>query len=78
MISTEWGFMSSTQAGAPSYLIGNQADYGDPFLKYLADKGAGWVACWYDDKWLPPMFEKGQDQLTEYGKFVLENLRGGD
>jgi len=78
VISTEWGYANSAQTGVPSYLIGNRTDYGEPFLEYLADKGAGWVACWYDDEWLPPMFAEGQDQLTDYGEFVLESLHGND
>lgn len=78
VISTEWGYVDKSRADAPFYLIGNRTNYGEPFLKYLAQKDVGWVACWYDDEWLPPMFENGQTQLTEYGKFVLENLQKRD
>jgi endoglucanase len=74
VISTEWGFMDKSESSASSYLVGKRTGYGEPFLKYLTDRGIGWVACWYDDEWLPPMFEEGQKQLTDYGKFVLENL----
>jgi hypothetical protein len=34
----------------------------------------GWVACWYDDEWLPPMYEKGMKELTRYGGVVLGEL----
>ncbi len=78
VLSTEWGYMDENRADAPSYLIGNRVGYGESFLKYLDDRGIGWVACWYDDEWLPPMFAEGQNRLTQYGEFVLENLQRRD
>lgn len=75
VISTEWGYVNSDLKDAPSYLVGTRESYGEPFLAYLDGKGIGWVACWYDDDWLPPMFEAGQKQPTSYGEFVLEKLR---
>ncbi len=77
VISTEWGFADSSVQGIPSYLVGDLESYGEPFLSYLAERGMGWVACWYDGEWLPPMFEKDQPQLTDYGMFVLEKLAQG-
>jgi hypothetical protein len=49
--------------------------YGEPMLSYLDELGSGWVACWYDDKWLPPMFTPGRESLTEYGQWVLGKLK---
>ena len=34
----------------------------------------GWVACWHDDQWLPPMYVEGMKELTGYGGFVMEEL----
>jgi endoglucanase len=39
------------------------------------DHGIGWVACWFDDEWEPPMFTKGWKAPTNYGTFVLEKLK---
>ena len=75
VISTEWGYVDENRADAPAYLAGSQADYGEPFLNYLADRGIGWVACWYDDEWLPPMFAGNRDTPTRFGTFVLEQLK---
>lgn len=75
VVSTEWGFIDEGLTDASTYLVGTQAKYGEPFLKYLDNKGIGWVACWYDDDWLPPMFKKGQFQPTQYGQFVLDHLK---
>ncbi|MCL4562128.1 MAG: glycoside hydrolase family 5 protein [Chloroflexi bacterium] len=78
VVSTEWGFMDENRTEGPSYLAGTRADYGEPFLNYLDARGIGWVACWYDDEWLPPMFAKNGGQLTQYGQFVLEYLNNKD
>ncbi|MEN6524249.1 MAG: glycoside hydrolase family 5 protein, partial [Anaerolineaceae bacterium] len=56
VLITEWGFMDENRKEGPSYLSGDEESYGKPFLKYLDDRDIGWVACWYDDEWLPPMF----------------------
>lgn len=75
VLVTEWGFMEDNGDPAQSYLVGSQAGYGDPFLGFLRERGIGWAACWYDDEWLPPMFTKGREELTPYGRFVLEQLK---
>ncbi|MEN6523095.1 MAG: hypothetical protein ABFD14_05145, partial [Anaerolineaceae bacterium] len=59
----------------PSYLSGDEESYGKPFLKYLDDRDIGWVACWYDDEWLPPMFTQGWTGYTNYGDFIIRELK---
>jgi hypothetical protein len=74
VIITEWGYMDENRQDGPVYLSGNQVDFGEPFLAYLNDHGIGWIACWYDDEWLPPIFNPGWATTTNYGSFVLEQL----
>jgi hypothetical protein len=74
VLATEWGFMDENRAEGPSYLAGSRSGYGEPFLEYLDAHGIGWIACWYDDDWKPPMYTKGWNAPTEYGNFVLEEL----
>ncbi|MGE5464853.1 MAG: glycoside hydrolase family 5 protein, partial [Syntrophothermus sp.] len=75
VVITEWGFMDDNGDAAQSYLVGDPATYGDPFLSYLRDHQIGWVACWYDDQWLPAMFTDGRQGYTRYGEFVLQQLQ---
>jgi aryl-phospho-beta-D-glucosidase BglC (GH1 family) len=75
VVITEWGFMDDNGDPAQSYLVGDQASYGEPFLRYLGDRSIGWVACWYDDEWLPPIFTQGRQGYTPYGKFILRQLK---
>ena len=74
VVVTEWGWMESDPSGKQTYLVGSQKNYGEPFISYLDQHKIGWVACWYDDEWKPAMFEAGFDQLTPFGKFVLQQL----
>lgn len=74
VLITEWGFMDENRNTSQSYLAGDQKTYGEPFLQYLGARNIGWVACWYDDEWLPPMFTKGWKGYTQYGKFILQKL----
>lgn len=76
VLVTEWGFMDENRAEAPDYLAGTAANYGEPFLAYLEEHGIGWVACWYDDDWKPPMFSEKWKIVTNYGAFVFERLNG--
>jgi hypothetical protein len=66
--------MDDSKDPSQAYLVGDQIGYGDPFLKYLKEKNIGWVACWYDDEWEPPMFSEGRASYTQYGEFVLQQL----
>jgi endoglucanase len=75
VIVTEWGFMDENRNDAPSYLIGTRTSYGEPFLKYLDERGIGWVACWWDDEWKPPMYTRGWKAPTNYGQFITEKLQ---
>jgi aryl-phospho-beta-D-glucosidase BglC (GH1 family) len=72
---TEWGFMEENGNSAQSYLAGDQITYGSPFLSYLSDRNIGWIACWYDDQWSPPMFTEGRKSYTRYGEFVMQQLK---
>ena len=67
--------MDEAEETPNSYLVGDPSTYGEPFLQYLNDHSIGWVACWYDDEWLPPMFTEGRKDFTQYGRFVLQQLR---
>jgi endoglucanase len=72
---TEWGYLDAGTVIGPAYLVGSRQSYGEPLLSYLDELGSGWVACWYDDEWLPPMFTPGRESLTEYGQWVLGKLK---
>ncbi len=71
---TEWGFLDQSTTNQDSYLVGSTAGYGAPLIARLDALGAGWVACWWDDTWVPVMFTHGMKAPTEYGQFVLERL----
>ena len=75
VLITEWGFMEDNGDPSQDYLFGDQSSYGEPFLNYLSDRNIGWIACWYDDQWLPPMFTKGRKGFTKYGEFVMQQLQ---
>ncbi len=75
VIMTEWGFMDRSTDASNAYLVGNADNYGKPLLSYLYQHQIGWIACWYDDEWLPPMFQEGWKDDTEYGKFVRVALQ---
>lgn len=74
VLITEWGYLDGKTVDGPGYLSGSRQSYGEPLLAFLDTLGAGWVACWYDDEWLPPMFNPGRDSLNEYGQWVLGKL----
>lgn len=76
VVMTEWGWMESDPSGKQPYLVGSQRAYGEPLLAYLDQHGIGWVACWYDDDWKPALFEKGIEEPTPLGQFVLQRLAG--
>lgn len=75
VIMTEWGFIDESIDASSTYLVGDADTYGEPLLAYLDEHQVGWVACWYDDQWLPPMFQDGWQGYTDYGEFVLVSLR---
>jgi hypothetical protein len=75
VLITEWGYLDAQTIDGPAYLAGSQERYGEPFLDYLDELDASWVACWYDDEWLPPMFSPGRESLNDYGQWVLEKLK---
>lgn len=75
VLITEWGFLDAQEMQGPDYLAGSVETYGEPLLAYLEEHGIGWVACWYDDEWLPPMFLDGFKSKTSYGRWVLDKLQ---
>ena len=77
VLITEWGFIETSAAAETSYLVGNRANYGEPFLEYLGALEIGWIACWYDDNWLPPMLAKDGQGYTPYGDFIVQQLKAG-
>lgn len=72
LIITEWGYTDSDVNAKQSYLMGSRDSFGEPFADYLADNKIGWVACWYDDDWEPPMFSDEKNTLTRWGEFLKE------
>lgn len=74
VLMTEWGYIESTDDASINYLVGTAAGYGKEFTNYLDAHQIGWIACWYDDVWMPIMFEEGNKVLTDYGQFVVDQL----
>lgn len=76
VLITEWGFVDQNESKTKqSYLVGDADSFGKPFIKYLNDRGIGWIACWYDDGWEPAMFKDNFKGKTNYGNFVFSNLK---
>jgi len=75
VVASEWGYMDENRENSPSHLAGDQVSYAEPLLSYLDAHGMGWIACWYDDEWTPPMFFPRWESPTRFGIFVLEQLR---
>lgn len=73
VLVTEWGYMNANNRDEHRHLVGSRSGYAQPLLSYLAERGIGWVACWYDDDWLPPMFEK-DGSATDFGAYVFSEL----
>jgi endoglucanase len=74
VLITEWGFMDENASAGKSYLNGSASSFGIPLMDFLDERGIGWVACWYDDDWQPPMWVDGNRNLTHFGEFVLAQL----
>jgi len=77
VVITEWGFIDKKQTPNPSdsYLSGDVGTYGDPLMSYLAKRGIGWVACWFDEQWQPAMLLPGGNGYTDWGKFATLELK---
>ncbi|MDR0283863.1 MAG: glycoside hydrolase family 5 protein [Propionibacteriaceae bacterium] len=73
VLLTEWGFAAAAAAPDDSYLVGDVATYAGPLLDYVETLGMGWVACWYDDAWQPPLFGPARAP-TAWGTFVFDAL----
>ena len=73
VLITEWGFMAENASEKQDFLLDGTAEtYGRPFLNYLHERGIGWVACWYDETWQPPLL--ADDGFTQFGDFVMAQL----
>jgi hypothetical protein len=77
VLVTEWGFMDENPSPSQDYLNGSAATYGDRLMTFLGERGIGWVACWWDAAWEPPMLARDGTDYTRFGQFVLHQL-GGD
>lgn len=75
VLMTEWGFMDENPSPKQSYLNGNAAEFAAPLMAYLQAHAIGWVACWWDDSWEPPMLRPAGTGYTRFGDFVLTELR---
>ena len=74
VIVTEWGYIAQDEPAAQRYLIGARETYAVPMLTVMREKKIGWIACWYDDGWEPPMLRKDGEGWTDWGEFVLDAL----
>ncbi len=74
VLITEWGFMEENPSPKQPYLNGSAVGYGQPLMSYLDERNIGWVACWYDDEFEPPMFQPNGKGYTSYGEFVMDQL----
>jgi len=75
VLVTEWGFMDENPSRSQGYLNGSQATYGDRLMAFLNERGIGWVACWWDTEWEPPMLSRDGTSYTRLGQFVVQQLR---
>ena len=77
VVITEWGFIDKKQTPNPpdGYLSGDAGTYGDPLMSYLAERGIGWVACWFDEQWQPAMLLPAGNGYTSWGKFATLELK---
>lgn len=76
VLITEWGYMDENRNSTEQkYLVGDKETYGMPFLNYLSKRRIGWVACWYDDTWEPEILTKGGLGYTNFGQFVIDELK---
>lgn len=74
VIVTEWGYIAKGEPVGQPYLLGDRDQYAIPMLQVMEQKGIGWVACWYDDNWEPPMFSNDNKQKTEWGELIFSYL----
>ena len=77
VLTSEWGFIDEYRDNDSSHLVGDRNSYAEPLLAYLDAHWIGWVACWYDDEWIPPMFLPDWTAPTNFGAYVIEKLQAG-
>ena len=75
VLLTEWGFTDQPMNPDDTYLVGDVATYAQPLLDYVEARGMGWVACWYNDDYDPPLLT-GQGTPTAWGEFAFAALGG--
>ena len=76
VLVTEWGSMDENPSPSQDYLNGSKTTYGDRLMDFLRARGIGWVACWWDTAWEPPMLSGDGTTYTRFGQFVVEQLGG--
>lgn len=75
VVVTEWGYISEREIAKQLFLIGTRNNFGEPMIKFMKEKQIGWIACWYDDSWEPPMFFHNTDKKTDWGNFISGKLK---
>ncbi len=67
LLATEIGFVLG------NYSMAENGEYGQAILKFLEDKGIGWLAWVFDPDWFPQMFESWDNyKPTEQGIFFKQ------
>ena len=74
VLLTEWGFTDTPMNPDDTYLVGDVTSYGQPLLDYVEAHHMGWVACWYNADYDPPMLS-GKGAPTVWGDFAFAALK---
>lgn len=75
LIVTAWGFIDTDSVTKSDKFGGSADSFGKPLMDLLNSSKISWIASCYDDKLEPAMFYKDTENLTFYGKFVVEQLK---
>ncbi|MCL2735945.1 MAG: glycoside hydrolase family 5 protein [Propionibacteriaceae bacterium] len=75
VLLTEWGFTGEPMNPDDTYLVGDVATYAQPLLDYIQARHMGWVACWYDSDYDPPMLTI-QGNPTPWGDLAFAAMMG--
>ena len=76
IIVTEWGFQ---EKNLDPLLNATKENYGDKIINYMNSNNISWIAWCYDFIWDSKMLKKksswNEKRLTDWGNFVVNNLR---
>lgn len=75
LIVTAWGYGDDDLAVEQNFLSGSTDGFAVPLMECLNSRGISWVACYHDDSLEPTMYFKGTNDLTKFGKFIIEELK---